>query len=332
MRQQTTATATAALARRVVAQTSRASSSGIPTRVLGRTGQRVSILGLGGWHIRAIKEDAEAIRVMHAAIDEGLNFFDTAWDYWDGAAEELMGKALAMDGRRGKVFLMSKNCERDYRGSMKCLEDSLRRLRTDHLDLWQFHELVYDNDPDWIFEKGGIKAALDARKAGKVRFLGFTGHKDPRIHLKMLAKPHSWDTAQMPINIMDAQYRSFQGEVIPACLKKNIGVIGMKGLAGGHFEGRLVASAGLTVDECYRYCLSQAVSTQVVGVTSMEQLKHDIAIARNFKPMTAAEKKALLARTKQDSTDGRHELFKSSKIFDSPHHRRQHGFDLEPAA
>jgi uncharacterized protein len=331
MRKQTAATAVA-LARRVIAQTSRTSATGIPTRVLGRTGQRVSILGLGGWHIRAIKDDAEAIRVMHTAIDEGINFFDTAWDYWDGAAEEIMGKALAMDARRGKVFLMSKNCERDYRGSMKCLEDSLRRLRTDHLDLWQFHELVYDNDPDWIFEKGGIKAALEARKAGKVRFLGFTGHKDPRIHLKMISKPHAWDTAQMPINIMDAQYRSFQGEVIPACLKKNIGVIGMKGLAGGHFEGRLVATAGLTVDECYRYCLSQPVSTQVVGVTSMEQLRHNIAIARNFKPMNAAEKKTLLDRTKEDSTDGRHELFKSSKIFDSPHHRRQHGFDLEPAA
>jgi predicted aldo/keto reductase-like oxidoreductase len=266
---------------------------------------------------------------MHAAIDEGVNFFDNAWDYFDGAAEEVMGKALAMDGRRNKVFLMTKNCNRDYKGAMQCLDDSLRRLRTDHLDLWQFHELVYDNDPDWIFEKGGIKAALEARKAGKVRFIGFTGHKDPRIHLKMLGKPHDWDTAQMPINIMDAQYRSFQGEVIPVCLKKNVGVIGMKGLAGGYPEGRLPSKAGLTVEECYRFCLSLPVSTQVMGVTSMEQLKQNVAIARNFKPMTAAEKNALLARTKEEATDGRHELFKSSKAFDSSHHRKQHGFDLD---
>jgi len=212
----------AALARRVIDQTSKGSGSGVPTRELGRTGQPISIIGLGGWHVRAIKEDAEAIRVMHAAIDEGINFFDNAWDYWDGAAEEIMGKALAMDARRDKVFLMTKNCNRDYQGSIRCLDDSLQRLRTDHLDLWQFHELVYDNDPDWIFEKGGIKAAIEARKTGKVRFIGFTGHKDPLIHLKMLAKPYAWDAAQMPINIMDAQYRSFQGEVIPVCLKTNV--------------------------------------------------------------------------------------------------------------
>jgi predicted aldo/keto reductase-like oxidoreductase len=331
VKQATVGASAAALARRVIAQTSPASATGLPTRELGRTGQRVSIVCLGGWHVGAIKDEAEAIRVMHAAIDEGINFFDNAWDYHDGHAEEIMGKALAMDGRRNKVFLMTKNCERDYKGSMKCLEDSLRRLRTDHLDLWQFHELVYDNDPDWIFEKGGIKAALEARKAGKVRFIGFTGHKDPRIHLKMLAKPHGWDTAQMPINVMDAQYRSFQGEVIPVCLKKNVGVIGMKGLAGGHPEGRLPAKAGLTVDECYRFCLSQPVSAQVMGIESMEQLKHNIAIVRNFKPMTAAEKNALLARTKEEATDGRHELFKSTKVFDSTFHRKQHGFDTEVA-
>src|SRR6185295_8727438 len=321
------AASVAALARQVIAQTSSASATGVPTRVLGRTGQRVSIVCLGGWHIGAIKNEAEAIRVQHAAIDEGITFFDNAWDYHDGHAEEIMGKALAMDGRRKKVFLMTKNCERDYKGSMKCLEDSLRRLKTDHLDLWQFHELVYDNDPDWVFEKGGMKAALEARKAGKVRFIGFTGHKDPRIHLKMLAKPHDWDTAQMPINIMDAQYRSFQGEVIPVCLQKNVGVIGMKGLAGGYPEGRLPSKAGLTVEECYRFCLSLPVSTQVIGITSMEQLKQNVAVARDFKPYTSSEKAALLAKTKDEATDGRHELFKSSKAFDSAFHRKQHGFD-----
>ncbi len=174
VKQATAGASAAALARRVIAQTSAAAGTGVPTRELGRTGQRVSIACLGGWHVGAIKDEAEAIRVMHAAIDEGINFFDNAWDYHDGHAEEIMGKALAMDSRRNKVFLMTKNCNRDYKGSMQCLEDSLRRLKTDHLDLWQFHELVYDNDPDWIFEKGGIKAALEARKAGKVRFIGFT--------------------------------------------------------------------------------------------------------------------------------------------------------------
>lgn len=322
------AASAAALAEQAIAQTRSASATGVPTRVLGKTGQRVSIVCLGGWHIGSLKDDDEAIRIMHAAMDEGINFFDNAWDYHDGHSEEVMGKALAMDGRRNKIFLMTKNCERDYKGSLKDLDDSLRRLRTDHLDLWQFHELVYDNDPDWIFEKGGIKAALEARKAGKVRFIGFTGHKDPRIHLKMLAKPHAWDTAQMPINVMDAHYRSFQKEVVPVCLKKNVGVIGMKGLAGGATEGRLPSQAGVTVEECYRFCLSLPVTAQVMGITSMEQLKQNINLARNFKPMPDGEKSALLARVKDQAGDGRHELFKSTKFYDGPHHRKQHGFDL----
>jgi aryl-alcohol dehydrogenase-like predicted oxidoreductase len=289
---------------------------------------RVSILCLGGWHIGAVKDDREAIRIMHAAIDEGLTFFDNAWDYHNGRSEELMGKAVAMDNRRNKVFLMTKNCERDYEGSKKNLEESLRRLKTDHIDLWQFHEMVYDNDPDWVFEKGGLKAALEARKQGKVRFIGFTGHKDPLIHLRMLAKPHDWDSAQMPINVMDAFYRSFQKEVAPVCTKKNVGVIGMKGLGGGYPDGRIVSKTGLTVEECYRYCLSLPVATQVVGINSMEHLRQDIALARNFTPMTTSQREALEARVKDEAGDGRHELFKSTKAFDGPHHRRQHGFEV----
>ena len=318
----------AALAKQVMAQTSSASATGLPTRVLGRTGQRVSIICLGGWHIGSVQDDAEAVRIMHAAIDGGLTFFDNAWDYLDGRSEELMGKALAMDGKRAKVFLMTKNCERDYAGSMRNLDESLRRLKTDHLDLWQFHENNYDNDPDWVFDKGGMKAALEAQKQGKVRFIGFTGHKDPRIHLKMLSKPHDWDTAQMPINVCDAFFRSFQKEVVPVCLRKNVGVIGMKGLAGGATQGRLIAEMGLTADECYRYCLSLPVTTQVLGITTMDQLKADIAMARNFKPMTAAEMNALRDRVREHGTDGRHELFKSTQVFDGPQHRKQHGFAL----
>jgi aryl-alcohol dehydrogenase-like predicted oxidoreductase len=321
------ASAASLLADRVIAQTTSASATGMPTRILGRTGVPVSIVALGGWHIGSIKDENEAIRIMHTAIAEGLTFFDNAWDYQDGHAEEVMGKGL--EGRRDKVFLMSKNCERDYEGSKRNLEDSLRRLRTDHLDLWQFHELVYDNDPDWVFDKGGIRAALEARQAGKVRFIGFTGHKDPRIHLKMLGKPHDWDTAQMPINVMDAHYRSFQNEVIPVCLSKGVGVLGMKGLAGGAPQGRLVSHAGLTAAECYRYCLSLPVTAQVMGISTLEQLQQNIGLARAFTPMTMEERRTLLTKVKDEAGDGRHELFKSTKTFDGPHHRRQHGFDLQ---
>lgn len=318
--------AAAAIAEDVIAQTRSASATGMPTRPLGKTGQQVSVLALGGWHIGSIKDEAEAVRIMHAAIDEGLTFFDNAWDYHDGGSEERMGRALA-GGKRDKVFLMTKNCERDYAGSMKDLEDSLRRMKTDRIDLWQFHEMVYDNDPDWVFEKGGLKAALEAKKAGKVRFIGFTGHKDPQIHLKMLAKPHPWDSAQMPINVCDYFYRSFQKQVVPVAQQKGVGVIGMKGLAGG--TGRLIEKMGLTADQCFRYCLSLPIASQVVGITTMAQLKADVAMARSFKPMTEAEKNALLAKVKDEASDGRHELFKSTKTFDGPHHRKQHGFELQ---
>jgi len=317
----------AALAEEVIAQTSSPSATGLPTRVLGRTGQRVPILCLGGWHLGTIEDDAEAIRLMHAAIDEGLTFFDNSWDYHDGRSEELMGRALAADGRRGKVFLMTKNCERDYAGSMRCLEDSLRRLRTDHVDLWQFHEMVYDNDPDWVFEKGGIKAAVEARQAGKVRFVGFTGHKHPDIHLRMLAKPFDWDTSQMPINVLDAHYRSFQKDVVPVCLEKNVGVIGMKGLGGGAPQG-IASRAGLTAAEAYRYALSQPVASQVVGVVRLDHLKEDAALARGFTPMPEAEQAALRERVREVAGDGRFELFKSTVVFDGPVHRRQHGFPV----
>jgi predicted aldo/keto reductase-like oxidoreductase len=323
LKQAAVAAAVSTLADDVLAQTSTASATGMPTRVLGRTGQRVSILCIGGWHLGSVKDDAESIRLMQAALDEGITFFDNAWDYHDGRSEDLMGRALAEGGRREKVFLMTKNCERDYDGSMRCLEESLRRLKTDHVDLWQFHEMVYDNDPDWVFDKGGIKAAIEARKAGKVRFIGFTGHKDPRIHLKMLGKPFDWDTAQMPINVMDAHYRSFQNQVVPVCLEKKVGVIGMKGYGGGN---GIIASSGLTAAEAYRYSLSLPVATQVVGLTTLDQLKEAVALARSFTPMSGAEKSALLARVQDVAGDGRYELFKSTITFDGPHHRKQHGF------
>jgi aryl-alcohol dehydrogenase-like predicted oxidoreductase len=320
------------LAQKVYANTTPASVNGLPMRELGKTGEKVSLLCLGGWHIGAAGYgqplEPEAIEIMHMAIDEGVNFFDNAWDYNDGFSEEVMGRALAMDGKRNKVFLMTKNCERDYEGSMRDLEDSLRRLQTDHLDLWQFHECNYDNDPDWIFERGAMRAALEAQQAGKIRFIGFTGHKDPRIHLKMLKKYDKWDVSLMPINAMDALYRSFLEEVVPVCHEMRVGPMGMKGLGGGYPHGSLVENGLLSVAEGYRFALSQPIASQVMGITSKAQLKENIAIVRSFVPMTAEEQSALLARVYEPATDGRFETFKSTNLHDGPHHRKQHGFKV----
>jgi predicted aldo/keto reductase-like oxidoreductase len=297
-----------------------AGPTGLPRRPLGKTGEQVSIIGLGGYHIGTVAE-RQAVSLIHEAIDEGITFFDNAWDYHQGGSEELVGKALAAGQRRDKVFLMTKNCARDYQGSQRHLEDSLRRLRTDRIDLWQFHEINYDVDPDWIFERGALKAALEAKKAGKIRYIGFTGHKDIKHHLKMLAKPFDWDTAQMPINILDAHYRSFQKRVVPVCNRRGIGVIGMKALACGHIPRQL----GHSAEVCRRYALSLPISTLVCGIASRENLRQDLAIARHFKPMSEAEKGELLARTKAAGSDGRHERFKTATDFDGGYHRRQHG-------
>jgi predicted aldo/keto reductase-like oxidoreductase len=298
-------------------------SKGLPTRELGKTGVRVSILCLGGWHVGAVKDKKEAVKIMHAAVDNGLTFFDNAWDYHDGGSEEVMGEALSQGGYRDKVFLMTKNCERDGRGTRKCLEDSLKRLKTDHIDLWQFHEINYDNDPDWVIDKGGLEEALKAQKEGKVRFIGFTGHKDPRIHLKMLGK-HKWDTAQMPINVCDYFYRSFVHDVVPEARKKGVAPIGMKSLGGGQ-PGRLVTAKVCTAEEAIRYALSQDIAALVTGIDSMKILEQNLAIARGFKKMSEDDLKELLAKVKPAAGDGRHERFKSTQFFDSPFHQKQHG-------
>jgi len=316
----------AAMAEQVVAQTSSASATGMPTRLLGRTGVRVSILGLGGAHAGSSKEESECIRLIQAALDEGINFMDNAWEYGRGRCEDVMGKALAMDGRRKKAFLMTKVCSREYAGAMQQLEESLKRLQTDYLDLWQFHECNCYNDPEWVFEKGAMKAALEARKQGKVRFIGFTGHKAPAIHLDMLARPFEWAASQMPNNVMDAQFLSFRKEVMPVCLKKNTGIIGMKGCGG---NAKMIQDGVVTLEDCYRYCLSQPVSVQVVGLTKMEMLETALRLGREFKPLTPAESAALQAKVKEVQGDGRYELFKSSKRYDSAYHRQQHGFELQ---
>ncbi|MBG99246.1 MAG: aldo/keto reductase [Solibacterales bacterium] len=302
---------------------------GIPTRRLGRTNEQVSILCLGGAHLgRAGEWDKqEAVRIAHTAIDNGVTFFDNAWAYLDGWAEECMGLALDR-GWRKKVFLMTKNSGRDYGLAKKCLDDSLRRLRTDYIDLWQFHEINYDNDPEWVFEKGGLKFALEAQKAGKIRFIGFTGHKDPRIHQKMLNKGFEWATAQMPINVMDYFYRSFQRDVLPLCLSGDVGVLGMKSLGGGVTQAKIPLDTTLTAEQCVRYALSQPISTLVRGYTKIEQLEADISIAQDFAPLSLDQQRDILAIAETDAGDGRHEHFKSTRRFDNPIYREMHGLPV----
>ncbi|MCA9231577.1 MAG: aldo/keto reductase [Planctomycetales bacterium] len=294
------------------------SSTGIATRPLGRTGERVPIVGLGGYHI-GVPDQQEAIGIMHEAIDNGMTFFDNAWDYHDGGSEEVMGKALATGGRRDKVFLMTKVCDRDYQGAKRHLEDSLRRLQTDRIDLWQFHEINWDIDSQWLFEQGGIKAALEAREQGKIRYIGFTGHRDPAHHLKLLAQDFHWDTVQMPINLLDAHYRSFQHDVLPVCREKNISVIGMKALGSGSYPQQL----GISAETCRRYALSLPISTLVCGIKSKANLQQDLTMARSFKPITPTEINQLLADTQPQGSDGLLEPWKTTD-YGSRHHREQH--------
>jgi len=297
--------------------------SGIPLRPLGKTGVKVSMLGLGGHHAARPKEESESFRIIHRAIAEGITFMDNAWEYHDGRAEEVMGKALAMDGKRKQVFLMTKVCDRDYEGAKRQLEESLKRFRTDVIDLWQFHECNYYSDPEYLVEKGGLKAALEAKKAGKIRFIGFTGHKSPQIHRRMLALDFAFDTCQMPNNILDSGFVSFRHDFMPAAIQKGLGIIGMKGCAG---DAGPIIDKVVTVEECYRYCLSQPVSVQVVGLASEEHLNNALRMAREFKPMTAAELKTIQQRIRVPMGDGRYEQFKTTQKYDSAHHRKQHGF------
>ncbi|WP_406701171.1 aldo/keto reductase [Singulisphaera sp. Ch08] len=294
---------------------------------MGRTGEKVSLLCLGG-HASTNPQkmsEQESLRLIQRAVDEGITFMDNCWDYHNGVAEERMGKALAEGGRRQKTFLMTKCCGRNVKDAQSNLEESLRRLKTDHLDLWQFHEIVYDSDPSWVFaEDGAIHAGLKAVKEGKVRYLGFTGHKDPSIHLDMLSKPYEWATVQMPLNVMDVHYRSFQKKVLPVLLQRQIGVLAMKSLGG---TGSIVTKAGVPVEDALRYVLSLPISTLVTGIDSEAVLDQNLKIVREFKPLTAEEKARIEQSTIEVAGDGRFELFKSSKMFDGPVHRKQHGFD-----
>ena len=301
------------------------STGDVPRRAFGRTGVQVSILGVGGHTMGEAKTEAEAIRIIHEALDAGVNFMDNAWEYHDGRSEEWMGKALT-GGRREKAFLMSKVCThgRDAKVAMQQLEESLRRLQTDHMDLCQVHEVIYDNDPDLHFAKGGVMEAIaKAKEQGKVRFVGFTGHKDPAIHLKMLAHDFPFDACQMPLGPFDATFRSFEQKVLPELNRRGIAPIGMKSLGG---TAESVKKGVLTAKEALTYVMSLPVATLVSGMESLEVLRKNLEIARTFAPMTPEAMQALRDRCAAQAADGRFELYKSSKQFDGPPGREQHGF------
>jgi uncharacterized protein len=301
----------------------------IPQRPLGATGALVSALGLGGYHIAMARSQREGIRIVHAAIDAGVTFMDNAWEYHDGKSEQIMGKALA--NRRDRVFLMTKVCThgRDKREAMRQLEQSLRRLKTDYLDLWQIHECAYYNDPERHFMRGGVVEALgEAKRQGKVRFIGFTGHKDPRIHLEMLAHDYPFDTCQLPLNCFDSSFedRSFERQVLPELLRRRIAPIGMKSLGG---QGRQVKQKVITAHEGLRYAMSLPVATTVSGIDSMKVLRQNLKVALGFKAMSERQMNALRRRVQEEAADGRFELYKTSAKMEGPIGRKQHGFPDE---
>ncbi|MFL5481964.1 MAG: aldo/keto reductase [Gemmatimonadaceae bacterium] len=287
-------------------------------RVLGKTKERVSPIGLGGWHLGlpAVGEQL-ALRIVRSAIDHGINFLDNSWDYNAGASESRAGKALR-DGYRDKVFLMTKIDGRSKKEATRQLDESLRRLQTDRIDLVQHHEVIRFDDPHRIMDPEGANAALiEARKAGKIRYIGFTGHKDPHIHLHMLevAKENgfSFDAVQMPLNVMDAHYRSFEKLVLPQLVKQKIGVLGMKSMA----NGIILKSRTVTPIECLHYALSLPTSVVITGCDSMEILEQALTAVHRFRPLSVAKRRALLAKTRKAAVDGEFELFKTSSIFDS---------------
>jgi predicted aldo/keto reductase-like oxidoreductase len=293
-----------------------ASSGGMIYRQLGRTGEKVSAIGLGGFHIGGQKDEQESIRIIRGAIDRGITFLDNCWDYHGGSSELRMGKALA-DGYRQKVFLMSKIDGRNRETAARQIDESLKRLQTDRIDLMQFHEIIRMEDPDRIFAPGGAMEAMRAAKqAGKIRFIGFTGHKDPLVHQRMLevaaANRFRFDAVQMPLNVMDAHFRSFERKVLPMLQRNGIGVLGMKPMG----DGVILQSKVVTPIECLHYALSLPTSTVITGIDSMPILDQAIEAARTFKQMGKTEISALLARTAQAASTGKYELFKTDVRFD----------------
>jgi len=294
----------------------RESGNGIPYRTLGRSGEKVSLIGLGGYHLGNQADPQESIRIIRAGLDEGVNFLDNCWDYNGGESEIRMGNALR-DGYRQKAFLMSKIDGRTKAGAASQINESLRRLQTDRIDLLQFHEVIRDTDPDHIFsEGGGMEAVLEAQRAGKVRFIGFTGHKSPDIHLKMLATASKhgfkFDAVQMPLNVMDAHFNSFEKKVLPVLLKNDIGVLGMKPM-GDHI---ILESKAATPVECLHYAMNLPTSVVITGCDSLPILQQALQAARSFQPMNSSQVAALLAKTAKAAEGGQFELYKTSHRFD----------------
>jgi diketogulonate reductase-like aldo/keto reductase len=304
------------------AEETKPASNGMIYRTLGRTGERVSAIGLGGYHMgRPQIGEQDAIQIMRQAVGRGINFFDNCWDYNNGESEVRMGKALA-GGYRGKVFLMTKIDGRTKKAAAEQIDESLRRLQTDHVDLMQFHEVIRLEDPDRIFAEGGaMEAMLEAKKAGKVRYIGFTGHKDPYVHLRMLetARQHDFhfDTVQMPLNVMDAHFRSFGHEVLPVLMREGIAPLGMK-CFGDHY---ILDSKTIEPIEGLHYCLNLPIAVQITGLDSPQVLDQAFEAARTFRPMTAAQVDALLERTRTAALAGKYELYKTTSHFDGTAHK-----------
>ncbi len=295
----------------------------IPMRELGRTGVRVSMLGLGGFHIGGQRDPAESIRIIRAAIDAGITFMDNSWDYHGGESELRMGRALR-DGYRDRVFLMTKFDGRTRQAASRQIDESLKRLQTDHLDLVQFHENIRLEDPDRFFAPGGaVEAVTAARDAGKTRFVGFTGHKDPFVHLRMLEMARElgfrFDTVQMPLNVMDAHFRSFGRHVLPTLVREQIGVLAMKPMGSGEIlKSRIVSPI-----ECLQYALNLPTSVVITGIDSIAVLEQALDAARTFKPFSEDQLTALLERTAEAAGHGRFEPFKTTDHFDSTAHNPQ---------
>jgi predicted aldo/keto reductase-like oxidoreductase len=297
-------------------------------RKFGSKDVRISAIGVGGHHLGDVKTLDEAVQLVHEAVDAGITFFDNAWEYYNGKTETILGRALR-DGRREKVFLMTKVCTHGRSGklAMQMLEDSLRRYQTDHLDLWQIHGIVYDNDPELAYAKGGVLEAFDqAKKEGKVRFVGFTGHRDPAFHLKMLELGYPFDSVQMPLNPFDANFHSFEKQVLPEVNRRGMGALGMKSMGGTAWG---IKAGVVQAEEMLRYAMSLPVTTTICGMDSLDVLHQNLRVARGFQPMTQNEMDALRTRCAPTAADGRFEPYKVSLRYDNPMTRMPHGFPFD---
>ena len=311
-------------AQSTTAQSTTGAGGSVPRRRFGKSDSEVSIIGVGGYHLGSADSDETATEIVNHALDAGINFFDNAWEYHDGLSESRLGKALG--SRRKEAIVMTKVCThgRDKKLAMAMLEESLRRLKTDYLEVWQIHEVIYENDPQLIFRPNGAAEALaEAKKQGKVRMVGFTGHKDPEIHLRMLSSGFPFDTVQMPLNPFDATFRSFEQRVLPEAQKRGLAILGIKSMGG---SGEMVKKGGITPDKALRYAMSLPVATIISGMNTMTILQQNLEIVQNFQPLSDTEMADIRTRSRMWAADGRLELFKTTTMYDGKIGREQHGY------